>query len=54
MLKKWFKKDERLTWVHATWGFMESALIINGKVKTVGRVPMRSEIRKWLKETQKN
>jgi len=24
------------------------ALIINGKVKAVGRVPMRSEIRKWL------
>ena len=28
------------------------ALIINGKVKTVGRVPMRSEIRKWLKEAK--
>jgi len=28
------------------------ALIINGKVKAVGRVPMRSEIRKWLKEAK--
>jgi len=31
------------------YGVMGSpALIINGKVKAVGRVPMRSEIRKWL------
>ena len=37
------------------YGVMGSpALIINGEVKAVGRVPMRSEIRKWLKETQKN
>jgi small redox-active disulfide protein 2 len=36
------------------YGVMGSpALIINGKVKAVGRVPMRSEIREWLKETQK-
>jgi small redox-active disulfide protein 2 len=35
------------------YGVMGSpALIINGKVKAVGRVPMRSEIRKWLKEAQ--
>ena len=33
------------------YGVMGSpALIINGKVNVVGRVPMRSEIRKWLKE----
>ena len=32
-----------------SYGVMGSpALIINGKVKAVGRVPMRSEIRKWL------
>jgi len=37
------------------YGVMGSpALIINGEVKAVGRVPMRSEIRKWLKESQKN
>ena len=36
------------------YGVMGSpALIINGEVKAVGRVPMRSEIRKWLKEAQK-
>ena len=36
------------------YGVMGSpALIINGKVKTVGRVPMKSEIRKWLIESQK-
>ena len=35
------------------YGVMGSpALIINGKVKAVGRVPMRSEIRKWLKEAK--
>jgi len=35
------------------YGVMGSpALIINGEVKAVGRVPMRSEIRKWLKEAQ--
>jgi small redox-active disulfide protein 2 len=35
------------------YGVMGSpALIINGKVTAVGRVPMRSEIRKWLKEAQ--
>lgn len=28
------------------------ALIINGKVKAVGRVPMRSELRKWLLEAK--
>jgi small redox-active disulfide protein 2 len=27
-------------------------LIINGKVKAVGRVPMRSEIKKWLTEAK--
>ena len=36
------------------YGVMGSpALIINGKVKAVGRVPMRSEIRKWLMEAKK-
>jgi small redox-active disulfide protein 2 len=35
------------------YGVMGSpALIINGKVKTVGRVPMRSEIRKWLMQAK--
>jgi small redox-active disulfide protein 2 len=35
------------------YGVMGSpALIINGKVKTVGRVPMRSEIKKWLMEAK--
>ena len=35
------------------YGVMGSpALIINGKVKAVGRVPMRSEITKWLKDAQ--
>jgi len=35
------------------YGVMGSpALIINGEVKAVGRVPMRSEIRKWLKEAK--
>jgi hypothetical protein len=28
------------------------AAVINGKVKAVGRVPMRNEIKKWLKEAQ--
>lgn len=28
------------------------ALVINGKVKAVGRVPMRSEIKKWLMEAK--
>ena len=36
-----------------SYGVMGSpALIINGKVKAVGRVPMRSEIRKWLLEAE--
>jgi small redox-active disulfide protein 2 len=36
-----------------SYGVMGSpALIINGKVKSVGRVPMRSEIRKWLMEAK--
>lgn len=36
------------------YGVMGSpTLIINGKVKAVGRVPMRSELRKWLMETKK-
>jgi small redox-active disulfide protein 2 len=36
-----------------SYGVMGSpALIINGKVKAVGRVPMRSEIRKWLMEAK--
>ena len=35
------------------YGVMGSpALIINGKVKAVGRVPMKSEIRKWLTEAK--
>jgi small redox-active disulfide protein 2 len=35
------------------YGVMGSpALIINGEVKAVGRVPMRSEIRNWLKEAK--
>jgi small redox-active disulfide protein 2 len=35
------------------YGVMGSpALVINGKVKAVGRVPMRSEIRKWLMEAK--
>ena len=36
-----------------SYGVMGSpALLINGKVKAVGRVPMRSEIRKWLLEAK--
>jgi small redox-active disulfide protein 2 len=36
------------------YGVMGSpALVINGKVKAVGRVPMRSGIREWLKEANK-
>ena len=36
-----------------SYGVMGSpALIINGKVKAVGRVPMKSEIRKWLMEAK--
>ena len=35
------------------YGVMGSpALIINGKVKAVGRIPMKSEIRKWLMEAK--
>jgi len=35
------------------YGVMGSpAVVINGKVKAVGRVPMRNEIKKWLKEAQ--
>jgi small redox-active disulfide protein 2 len=35
------------------YGVMGSpALIINGKVKAVGRIPMKSEIKKWLMETK--
>jgi len=35
------------------YGVMGSpALIINGKVRAVGRVPMRSELRKWLQEAK--
>jgi len=35
------------------YGVMGSpALIINGEVKAVGRVPMRNEIKKWLKVAQ--
>lgn len=35
------------------YGVMGSpALIINGKVKAVGRVPLRSEMRKWLLEAK--
>ena len=36
------------------YGVMGSpALIINGKVKAMGKVPMRSEIKKWLREAKK-
>ncbi len=28
------------------------ALVINGKVKSIGRVPLRGEIKKWLREGQ--
>jgi small redox-active disulfide protein 2 len=36
-----------------SYGVMGSpALIINGKVKAVGRVPMKSELRKWLSEAK--
>ena len=36
-----------------SYGVMGSpALIINGKVKAVGRVPMKSEIRKWLMQAK--
>lgn len=36
-----------------SYGVMGSpALIINGKVKAVGRVPMKSELRKWLMEAK--
>jgi small redox-active disulfide protein 2 len=35
------------------YGVMGSpALIINGEVKAMGRVPMRSEIKKWLMEAK--
>lgn len=35
------------------YGVMGSpALILNGKVKAVGRVPMKSELRKWLSEAK--
>jgi len=35
------------------YGVMGSpALVINGKVKAVGRVPMKSELRKWLGEAK--
>ena len=35
------------------YGVMGSpALIINGKVKAVGKVPLRSEIKKWLMEAK--
>jgi small redox-active disulfide protein 2 len=36
-----------------SYGVMGSpALIINGKVRAVGRVPMKSEIKKWLLEAK--
>jgi small redox-active disulfide protein 2 len=36
-----------------SYGVMGSpALIINGKVKAVGRIPMKSEIKKWLMEAK--
>jgi small redox-active disulfide protein 2 len=36
-----------------SYGVMGSpALLINGKVKAVGRVPMRSELKKWLLEAK--
>jgi len=36
-----------------SYGVMGSpALIINGKVKAFGRVPMRNEIKKWLMEAK--
>ncbi len=37
MLKKWFKKDERLTWVQATWGFMKQIFpLLAGGVLVAG------------------
>ncbi|MEO0115526.1 MAG: thioredoxin family protein [candidate division WOR-3 bacterium] len=30
--------------------FMTPALVINGKVKCFGKVPAKSEIKKWLEE----
>jgi hypothetical protein len=30
MLKSWFRKDERLTWVQSTWGFMKQILPLLG------------------------
>ncbi len=37
MLKKWFQKDERLTWVQATWGFMKQIFpLLAGGVLVAG------------------
>jgi protein-disulfide isomerase len=33
--------------------FGTPALIINGKVKSVGKVPSRAELREWLSEAKK-
>ena len=30
MLKGWFRKDERVTWVQSTWGFMKQILPLLG------------------------
>ena len=30
MLKAWFRKDERVTWVQSTWGFMKQILPLLG------------------------
>ena len=38
----------------AQYGILPTpALIINGKVKSAGRVPAKSMIRKWLEEEQR-
>jgi uncharacterized protein len=37
MLKGWFRKDERLTWVQATWGFMKQIFpLLGGGVLVAG------------------
>ncbi len=37
MLKRWFRKEERLTWVQSTWGFMKQILpLLAGGVLVAG------------------
>ena len=37
MLRSWFRKDERLTWVQATWGFMKQIFpLLGGGVLVAG------------------